>query len=317
MSEIKNLQPNLPFGNLKKTIEQPYQFSIDKIFIPLQKNQITTMKIYNKSMTETEIYNEFFKSIKNRQLDDKNKSFERLIVVENENYSMHVSGCCLDINSDLDLFFRLLELKQISNEMTLTQLCKLLGKGNPSAVKVHQSIIESLLRLESNSFVITTKNIKFNRFNLFNFWKKGEVIGYSFNPEFLQLMNSGFALKRHDLVTFSSIKGGNSKSLYLHLSDSNNRYNRDGLRSIPISEAAEMAGLENRKDKYKINELLKESLKILKDFEIIGDFSFRKGEIIISKKGTTLDKLLNKPKAKTKEKKIDIMSPDFKAPRPI
>lgn len=264
------IQPNLKYKN--NIIEQPYQFSVNSIFLPLTVRDKATISEYTKEMDHRMVLRNIKDNENNTEL-----SLYREIRINKDNYDMYINGAALCVDTDLKIFWHLLNRKLVSDEINIVDLCKELEFKNPFDTKNHKTIIESFYRLSNNNIEIASSNTTY-AFKLVTYKKEDDNIKYSFNEDFLTLMNSKNGLQRHSLTTLRSLKSSTSKLLYIMLV--HNKYNLQGVRYFDFDELINTLGIVNkRKDKSKST--LKKALQELKDNKIIGDFNMKLNDVTI------------------------------------
>ena len=295
------LQPNLKYRNEDIIVEQPYQMSVNRIFEVLSSRDVASFSEYSKTMDSISLLDNIKNNIKNTPY-----SLNREIIIKKENYSMYINGAALCVDKDLKIFWHLLDRKLQTDEFKISDFCKEMGISNPYLAQNHKSIIESFFRLSSNNVKLATKGddvsikgVEYS-FNMIDYRRENDTIKYSFNKDFLKLVNSKNGLQRHSLTILNNFKVSASKMLYTMLSS--NKYNQEGIRKFNIDDLMEQLGMKDkRKDKAK--DYLKKALKELKDKFIIGDFNMKLNDVTIYNNHYVTKKEQEAIKAKIKEDK--------------
>lgn len=265
------LQPNLKYNDELKTIEQPYQLS-NRMFDVLSNKNKATLSEYSEKMDHREVFRDMIENNK-----DKEFSLNRVIYIKKEKYDMEIKGASLCVDIDLRIFWHLLNRKLESDSITIENLCKELDYNNYRDSKTHKTIIESFYRLSNNNITIVTENSTLV-FKLVSYKKEDNIIKYSFNEDFLKLVNSKNGLERYNIITLKDLKYGVSKLLYTMLV--RNKYKKDGSREFKCDELIKVLGLKHKKAS-KSKESIKSALQELKDNKIIGDFTMKLNNIVI------------------------------------
>lgn len=300
-----NLQPNLPHKDTDGTIEQPYQLSVNRVFEPLTANNKATISKYEHDMDHRDIF-------VNMEENNSEKAYalHRKLFIQKENYDLRLTGAALCINTDLKIFWHLLNRKKIKDEMSIFDFCEEMKLANPRNKNTHKMVIESFYRLSNNIMTIAAESYSAT-FQLISYKKENEMIKYSFNEDFLKLVNSKNGLERHNINTLNDLNYGISKQLYTMLVK--NKYKKDGSRSFTIDELKEELGIKITK-KGKIKERIKESLEELKLHCIISDYYMKLDDVIIYNRHNKLKTIETiEEEKKVSEVKNEDIKPKIKA----
>lgn len=297
------LQPNLLYKDDIKTIEQPFQLSVNRVFEVLSVRDKVTLTEYNEDMDHRSV----LKNIKDNE-KNKEETLNREIRINKDKYDMYINGPALCVSTDLKIFWHLLSRKEIEDEISIIDFCKELEIANKK--ENHKTIIESFYRLSNNNIQFATEDTTMF-FKMVTYKKENEMIKYSFNEDFLKLVNSKNGLERHNIKTLSNLKIGISKVLYTTLVS--NKYKKDGSRNFTIQELAELLDVKITK-KSKFKEKIKKSLIELKDNNIITDFIMKLDDVIIYNRHNKLKTIETTEEEKeVSEVKSEDIKPKIKA----
>lgn len=273
------LQPNLPYDGEYKIIEQPRQFSVNGIFSIISVRDKATLNKYSDEMDHREILLDI------ETTNDKDSLYRKIHIQNGEFYTI-VKGAALCVNTDLRIFWHLLNRKKVSDNISIQDLCEELEYSVKSHKGNHKTIVESFYRLSNNLVNIAAQRYSAS-FQLLDYEKNGDIITYRFHKNFLNLMNSKNGLERHSIKILKQLKLGVSKLMYTMLVD--NKYNNEGIRIFEYEDLAKTLNLTNKKI-GKNKEKIKAALQELKSNHIIGDFKMKLSKITIYNNNFMLNK---------------------------